>query len=216
MRHFILIAALAGGLAVLPAPAASVRNLAFDLPAIVVSFDLSPADTPAGSPTLWHIEARRNQFSRPLTLPSGNYVASSSAFKATTQFSLPDTAGARFLLLILPKPDGTCHIMPIADSNARIGPGDRFLLNATGDEIAVRFGTERSTLKPGSTVVFRLPHSASKDRRIEVEMARKVGTAWLAFNSTYWPLDPLARSFVLIHPDPVTGTPRVRNLAEVP
>ena len=47
-------------------------------------------------------------------------------------------------------------------------------------------------------------------------MARKVGTTCLVFNSTYWPLDPLARSFVLIHPDPVTGTQRVRNPSEVP
>lgn len=104
----------------------------------------------------------------------------------------------------------------IPDDIAKIGPGDRFLLNATGEEIAVRLGTQRSTVKPGHSVILHPPQPAPADRRIEVEMVRRVGSAWVPFNSTYWPLDPTARSFVLVHPDPVTGTPRVRNLSEVP
>ncbi|MCX6879813.1 MAG: hypothetical protein NTW21_39315 [Verrucomicrobia bacterium] len=216
MRHLILMPCLAGGLALVPVAAAPVRTLAFDLPATLVTFDISPADSPADSPAKSRIEARRNQFTAPVSLPPGRYVASSSAFKAPAEFSLPATAGARYLLLILPKQDGTCVILPIPDDVAKIGPGDRFLLNATGEEIAVRFGTRRASVKPGHSVYLRPPQPAPEDRRIEVEMLRQVGTAWLPFNSTYWPLDPTARSFVLIHPDPVTGTPRVRNLSEIP
>ena len=102
MRHPLVIPALAAALALLPAAAAPVRTLAFDLPATLVSFDISPPDSPPDHPVRIHLEARKNQFSDPLAVPAGSYVASSSAFKATARFTLPDTAGARYLLLILP------------------------------------------------------------------------------------------------------------------
>jgi hypothetical protein len=217
MRHLLPIAVLVSAVAAIPATAASVRTLAFDLPATPVTFELSSAEAAAGSSTAkLRIEARKSQFSERLSLPSGRYVASSSAFSASAQFTLPEAGGGRFLLLILPRPDGGCSILPIADDTAKIGPGDRFLINATGEEIAVRLGTQRANLKPGHSVLLRPPPPPPDDPRIEVEMARLVANEWVPFNSTYWPLDPAARSFVLIHPDPVTGTPRVRNLSEIP
>jgi hypothetical protein len=216
MRHLILIPILAGGLTVIPVSAAAVRTLAFDLPATTVTFDIRAADSPPGSAAKLQLEAGKNQFTAPVNLAPGRYVATSKDFKTPAEFTLPDPASGRFLLLILPKNDGGCAIFPIPDDIAKIGPGDRFLLNATAEEIAVRFGTQRSTVKPSHSVYLRPPQPAPKDRRIEVEMVRRVGTAWVPFNSTYWPLDPTARSFVLVHPDPVTGTPRVRNLSEVP
>ena len=216
MQHLILISILASGLTVIPASAADVRTLAFDLPATAVTFDIRVADSPPGSAVKLQLEAGKNQFSTPVKLAPGRYVASSKDFKTPAEFTLPDPASGRFLLLILPKNDGGCAIFPIPDDITKIGPGDRFLLNATGEEIAVRFGSQRSALKPGHSVYLRPPQPAPKDPRIEVEMLRRVGTAWVPFNSTYWPLDPTARSFVLVHPDPVTGTPRVRNLSEVP
>ena len=129
---------------------------------------------------------------------------------------MPATEEGRFLLLVLPRPGGGCSILPIPDDVGRIGPGTRFLLNATGEEIAVRFGAQREGIKPGHSAYLRPPNPAPDDQRVEVEMVRRIGGAWIPFNSTYWPLDPKARSFVLVHPDPVTGTPRVRSLAEVP
>ena len=182
----------------------------------MVDFDINLADSTSEHPAKTRLQARKNQFSEPLAVTPGSYVANSSAFKAPAKFTLPETPGARYLLLVLPNPDGTWAVLPIPDASAHIGPGDRFLLNATADEIAVRFGAEHSSLKPGRSVVLRPPHPAPKDGRIEVEMVRQVGSEWVPFNSTYWPLDPTARSFVLIYPDPLTGTPRVHNLSEIP
>jgi len=220
MRHLILLPILAGGLALTLVTAAPVRTLAFDLPATTVTFELVAAENKTDSNTKakdpLRIEARMNQFSLPVSLPPGRYLVSSTAFKSTDSFTLPDTAGGRFLLLILPKNDGGCTIFPIPDDITKIGPGDRFLLNATKEQIAVRFGTQRSIIKPGYSEYLRAPRPAPADQRIEVEMARRNGSEWIPFNSTYWPLDPRARSFVLVHPDPVTDAPRVRNLSEVP
>lgn len=220
MRLSILLPVLAGGLAVTPVAATPVRTLAFDLPATAVTFDLIAANNKADSKTdpkdKLQIEARMNRFSLPVNLPPGRYLASSKAFKSTASFTLPDTAGGRFLLLILPRNDGACAIFPIPDDLTKIGPGDRFLLNATNEPIALRFGTQRAIVKPGHSEYLHPPQPAPADQRIEVEMARQAGSAWIPFNSTYWPLDPRARSFVLVHPDPATGLPRVRNLSEVP
>ncbi len=217
--HLILFAILAGGFCAAPAgSAAAVRTLAFSLPANEVSFEVIAADAEpkTGGPTKTQLDVRVNRFSLPVDLPPGRYLATSKNFKSTDSFILRESAGTRFLLLILPKADGGCAILPIPDSLARIAAGDRFLLNATSEEIAVRFGQQSSKLKPGHSEYLRPPRPAPSDPRIEVEMARLVGSTWIAFNSTYWPLDPRARSFVLVHPDPVTGIPRVRNLSEVP
>jgi hypothetical protein len=216
MRLKILLPMVTVLLAVNPATAAPVRTLAFDLPDSEVAFDVRLATSPPGSPTALRLEARRNQFSEPLELAPGKYTATSESFKTAATFSLPDTEGGRYLLLVLPVNDGKCHIFPIPDDVARIGPGDRFLLNATAVEIAVRFGKSQSRLKPGHSTYLRPPTPAPADKRIEVEMATLAGTRWVPFNSTYWPLDPRARSFVLVHPDPAGGQPRVRNLSEVP
>jgi hypothetical protein len=179
-------------------------------------FDIRLAASKSDSPPVLQIKAGRNQFSTALDLPPGTYVASSTSFSPPARFTLPDTKGGRFLILVLPKGDGTCHLFPVPDDVTRIGPGDRFLLNATAVEIAVRFGASRSLLKPGHSTYLRAPRPPPADKRIEVEMASRVGTAWVPFNSTYWPLDPQARSFVLVHPDAASGKPRVRNLSEVP
>jgi hypothetical protein len=171
MRHLILLPILAGGLAVTLVTAAPVRTLAFDLPATAVTFDLIAANNKTDSKTdpkdKLRIEARMNQFSLPVSLPPGRYLASSSAFKSTAPFTLPDIAGGRFLLLILPQNDGSCAIFPIPDDITKIGPGDRFLLNATKQEIVVRFGTQRSIIKPGHSEYLRPPWPAPADQRMD-------------------------------------------------
>lgn len=216
MRLVLILIGLAGWLAVLPLAAIPVRTLAFDLPSATVAFDVKPVDGKEDSAGKLRIEAAKNQFGTTTDLPPGNYVAASGSFKTRAKFTLSDTPGARYLLLILPAKDGTCTIFPIPDDIARIGPGDRFLLNAMNEEIAVRFGTKRSIIKPLHSEYLRPAAGDTGDDRIEVEMARKVKTKWVPFSSTYWPRDRQARSFVLIYPDPANGRPRVKSLAEVP
>ena len=221
MRQFLLLSLLIAAYAVVPAAAIPVRTLAFDLPASKVSFDLRLDDGKPGvigdAKEKLQIEVCKNQFSTPVNLPPGSYVVSSTAFKNTASFTLTESEGARFLLLILPAKDGACMIFPIPDNIGKIGAGDRFLINAVSEDIGVRFGSQKVVLiKPGHSELLHPPRSATEDHRIEVEMARRVDTAWIPFNSTYWPHDQQARSFVLVHPDPVTGMPRVRNLSEIP
>jgi hypothetical protein len=214
MRFLTIIAAV---LIAMPAlPAAALRTLAFDLPASTVTFEISQADGKQDGKTKWQLEVRRNQFTPSISLPPGNYVAASGAFSSPTSFTVPDSRETRYLLLVLPRADGGCSILPIPDDVTRIGPGDRFLINATGEEIAIRFGQRNLSLKPGHSTHLTCPRPVPADHRIEVEMARRADSAWVPFNSTYWPVDPQARSFVLVFPEPGTGTPRVKNLSEVP
>lgn len=216
MRSFPQRVFLTTMLLLQPLAAAAVRTLAFELPAESVTFELKRLGDEAGEQSALRLEVRVNQFSTPVNLPAGRYAAVSKDFKSTDAFALPESSGTRFLLLILPKADGGCAIFPVPDDPARLRPGDRFIFNATRDEIAVRFGSQRTIIKAGHSEYLRVPRPAPSDPRIEVEMAKREKQSWVVFNSTYWPLDPRARSFVMLHPDPTTGQPRVRNLSEVP
>ena len=96
MRHFILVSILTGGLARIPVTAATVRTLAFDLPATTVTFDIRVADSPPGSAAKLQFEAGKSQFTAPVNLPPGRYVASSKDFNATPSSPCPTPLAAVF------------------------------------------------------------------------------------------------------------------------
>lgn len=212
MLHLLKFACFAGWLVPQLANALSVRTLAFDLPADKVSLSLRPE----ASEKAVEIEVRVNQFGEPATLAPGAYLATSTSFKPPTKFVLPEAGSTSFLLLVLPKSDGGCFILPVADDPGHFRKGDRFVVNATGEDLAIRIHTQKYLLKPGRSAYYRLPPPPLPDNRIEVEMLRQIGDKWLAFNSTYWPPLPNSRSIVMIYPDPNTGRPRVRSLADRP
>lgn len=195
----------------------SVRTLAFDLPRPELTLSLAAAESDSTDGDVLELEVRRNQFGEASKLSPGNYLARLEGVDEPIRIRLPSTEkGARYLLLVLSEPGGGSGILPIPDHAERIGPGDRFFYNATRHEIAIRLGAAKSRLKPSRSVVLEMPSPPPADRRLEVEMLQLIEAEWVPFNSTYWPLDPKARSFVLVFPDPSTGRPRVRNLAEVP
>lgn len=198
------------------AMAARVRTLAFDLPQNPVSFEILAAGETKESSSKIQLEARRNQFGKPVDLAPGRYIVSSPAFPSVTGFTLADTKDGRFLLIVLPAADRTCFLFVVPDDAAAIGPGDRFVINTTGKQIGIRFGTGSHLVKPGHSLLLHPPAPAAEDGRVAVEMSRELNGKRVIFNSTYWPLDPRARSFVIIYQDRPTGNPRVRNLSEVP
>ncbi len=210
MLHLLKFACFAGWLLPQMANALSVRTLAFDLPADKVNLSIRSE----ASEKAVELEVRVNQFGEPATLAPGAYVAESTTFKLPAKFVLPENGSGSFLLLVLPKSDGGCFILPVADDPGHFRKGDRFVVNATAEDLAIRIHTRKYLLKPGHSAYYRLPPPPMPENRIEVEMRRQIDGRWLAFNSTYWPLSPNLRSIVMIYPDPNTGRPRVRSLAD--
>jgi hypothetical protein len=211
MHRFLSLALFSAWLMPQTTHALSVRTLAFDLPEDAVNLSIHIADANAKPVQL---EVRVNQFGRASSLAPGTYVVESTTFKLPTKFVLPETGSTSFLLLVLPKSDGGCIILPVADDLGHFRKGDRFVVNATAEDLAIRIHTQKYLLKPGHSAYYHLPPPPMPDNRIEVEMLRQIGDRWLAFNSTYWPLSPNSRSIVMIYPDPNTGRPRVRSLAD--
>jgi hypothetical protein len=212
-RFLSLLALLSASFMPPIASAASVRTLAFDLPGDKASLNVHIEAAPE---KIVKLEVQANQFGTPAALAPGSYVVESSSFKLPSRFILPANSSSSYLLLILPKSDGGCLILPVADDSNHFKKGDRFVINATIEDLAIRIHTQKYLLKPGRSAYYQLPPPPVPDNRIEVEMLRQVTGRWLAFNSTYWPLSPNSRSIVLIYPDPNTGRPRVRSLADRP
>jgi len=213
MHRFLALALFSAGLMPQTSHALSVRTLAFDLPADVVNLNVHAEDANAKPVQL---EVRVNQFGRSTSLVPGAYIAEASTFKQPAKFVLPETGSGSYLLLVLPKRDGGCLILPVADDSTRFRKGDRFVVNATAEDLAVRIHTQKYLLKPGLSAYYHLPPPPVPDNRVEVEMLRQSAGRWLTFNSTYWPLSPNSRSIVMLYPDPDTGLPRVRSLADRP
>lgn len=211
MRRFLTLTLFSGWLLPQLAAAVTVRTLAFDLPAEKVSLSIHADEENAKAV---QVEARVNQFGESATLAPGAYVAESTAFKLPARFVLPGNSSGSYLLLVLPKSDGGCQILPVADDSTHFKKGGRFVVNATNEDLAVRIHTQKYLLKPGRCAYYNLPPSPLPENRIEVEMLHQTGGRWLAFNSTYWPQAPNSRSIVMIYPDPNTGRPRVRSLAD--
>jgi hypothetical protein len=199
------------------ANAVSVRTLAFGLPEEKIVLKIRPAEEDPESKTkakAVEIEVRVNQFGEPTAMSPGTYAAESTDFKLPARFVLPENNSDSYLLLVLPNSDGGCVILPVADDPAHFKKGDRFVMNATTEDLAVRIHTQKFLLKPGRSAYYKLPPPPVPENRIEVEMLHQVDGHWLAFNSTYWPLSPNLRSVVMIYPDPNTSRPRVTSLAD--
>ena len=192
--------------------AVTVRTLAFDLPEPSLELSLQRAD----SETIQTVTARVNQFGETTKLTPGAYTAGSAGFSGKETFTLPAGEKGSFLLLVLADRQGKWKILPVADDAGRFGAGDRFMVNATAESVAVRFDQQRVRLHPGRSSYFKSPAGKAEGEKIEVEMFQDVKGTLKPFNSTYWPVSKDLRTIVLIYPDLRTGKPRVRSLADMP
>jgi hypothetical protein len=194
------------------AAALSVRTVAFELPTEKVTLELQLEERKKSA----QLEVAVNQFGKASVLAPGSYTVTSPAFKAPCSLVLPQAGSTSYLLLVFANREGGLHVLPVADELAKFSNGDRFVLNATAEDIAVRIHQSKVMLKPGKYFQFKLPRSPLPGNRMEVEMHRFVAATWQPFNSTYWPLSADSRSIVLIYPDPATAKPRVRSLMDLP
>jgi len=211
MLRFLTLTLFSGWLVAQMANAVTVRTLAFDLPADMLNLTIRSEEANAKEVQL---EVRVNRFGKSTNLAPATYVVESATFKLPVKFVLPENSSGSYLLLVLPKSDGGCLILPVADDLNHFRKGDRFVVNATAEDLAVRIHTQKYLLKPGHSAYYHLPPPPVPDNRIDVDMYHQIAGRWVSFNSTYWPLSPNSRSIVMIYPDPDTGRPRVRSLAD--
>lgn len=194
------------------AAAHDARFLAFDLPVPLGAYRIvPPGGDAAKAPT---VEIAANRFSGRLKLAAGSHRLILPDGTAGPSFTVPDDA-KRTLFIVLPAAGGGVGLTSVPDNAESFGPGERWFLNVTPEEVRVQFGERNLRLPAGSGHSEKAP-SRLDEGRIAVRMLVQRQERWVPFNSTWWPHDPALRSIVLIYPNPKTGLPSLKNIAEMP
>lgn len=195
--------------------AVDVRTLAFDMPEAEMLFEVHAVGGAKADENVATLDVRKNRFSKPIPLRVGDYMIRSKQLKGDVKLSIPEGSDSRLLLVVIPSADQTFRILSLVDSAVKISKGDRFLMNASEDEVQVRFDKQIEKLKPGGFVYLKRGSVFDTQGRVEVEMARLKHGKWTMFNSTYWYDEPEMRVFLMMTQHPETGYPRIQGVTEV-
>lgn len=206
------ISIIAALLFAVPVSGQMVRFVAFDLQVAAGTSQLVSAEKDGGSIS---VELGVSRFSDPVKVPPGSYKLVLPDGKTNGNLLIGEDTERKILAIVLPGAEGTVNVITAPDEPTKFGGGDRLFINATNSEIRMQIGERNLVCKSGTTQIVKPPQMNSEGR-VPVRMAVTKDGNWIIFNSTWWPVDKVSRSLILLHPDMKTGVPRVRTIEEIP
>ncbi len=125
------------------------------------------------------------------------------------EISISIAAGERKDLLLVFVPDKeTFRILKISASEKKLKGGDRFILNTTGSDIAIKLGEAKALqIAPMKTGILPGPGGA-KLKTLPVLIKQKSAEGWRLVSTEFWNCDPRFRKYLFIY-----TSPRTRKIA---
>ena len=151
--------------------------------------------------------------SEPMEPPARAFaIRTANDKRLLANFTLPEE-GDRFVILLLPDPNGGLQSIVLRSDQPGFRPGDNYLLNRTASGIVGQIGATRFRLKPG-TGGFVKPSGASDEGFYQVAFGVEEGEGARALSTARWPVDNKVRSYVFFFDNPRTGRVDYRAVDE--
>ncbi|MCH7228140.1 hypothetical protein [Haloferula sp. A504] len=175
----------------------------------VTRFD--PADRPSPTFRVGSTDSRV-EVEVPLTYIAGPHQAPlrdgrfldfwrGDAEKPEITLSLAEAERKDLLLIFFPK-DDTYHVVKVHAPSTRIRGGDRYIVNATRTELAIKLGDGAPLfVASGKTGLLRGPRSADAVS-LPVLISLKKDGEWKLASTENWPCDPRFRKYLFAYISP--------------
>ena len=108
------------------------------------------------------------------------------------------------LLLVFFQQDDTFRVLKVHSPPNRIKGGDRFIINATPNEMAVKLGDAQPLMIPASKSAVLAGPPGSAIVSLPVLVSLKQEDAWKLASTEQWPCDPRFRKYLVAYMSPRT------------
>ncbi len=198
--------------------------LSFDLPILAQSADEKKATKVEFRVTRFDLDDRESPVFRvgsadrqvevevPLTFIAGPFKAplrdgkmldfwQGAAEKPAISVEIEPTE-LKHLLLVFFQQKETFRVLKVQSPPTQIKGGDRFIINACPNEMAIKLGNAKPVMIPaGKSGVIAAP-AGSEIVSIPVLISLKHGEEWKLASTEQWPIDPRFRKFLVAYMSP--------------
>ena len=108
------------------------------------------------------------------------------------------------LLLVFFQDDKTFRVLKVHAPPSRIKGGDRFMINATPDEMAIKLGNAEPLRIPASKTGVLAGPPGREIVSLPVLISLKQEDEWKLASTEQWPCDPRTRKFIVAYMSPRT------------
>jgi hypothetical protein len=108
------------------------------------------------------------------------------------------------LLLVFFQQDETFRVLKVHSPPSRIKGGDRFIINATPNEMAVKLGNAAPLMIPASKSAVLAGPPGSAIVSLPVLVSLKQEDQWKLASTEQWPCDPRFRKYLVAYMSPRT------------
>ncbi len=107
---------------------------------------------------------------------------------------IPDSLGAKVLLIAVPAKEQTYHFIPIADNFDNFRAGGMKLINLTPVVIAAKLNSKSFKVAPQKITNIGKLSSKKEPHSYPVEFYFRDGEKWSPVSSSYWQHEPDVRN----------------------
>ena len=109
----------------------------------------------------------------------------------------PLEGSGRYLVFLLPKPDGGYGVFPVSLAPSEFPPEHVRFFNASNGRVALNVGGSTRVLKPGNA--HNVPASEAKRFQLRSRIAARVDSDWRLVHRSSFAIDKSTRTIFLIH-----------------